>query len=79
MSASRLHTVVWPTQAPLSGFDMDLSDKGVTVDVKYESDRDLRPIALGMISKQLQDKLHLSTLVVEAHRVRVIRKPSPER
>jgi len=72
-------TAVWPTQAPLSGFDITLSDTGVTLDVRYESHRDLSSITLGMIAKQLQDKLNLSTLVVEAHRVPVLGKRSPQR
>jgi uncharacterized hydrophobic protein (TIGR00271 family) len=72
-------TAIWPTEAPLLGFDITLSNKGVTLDTQYQSDRDLSPIALGMITKQLRDKLALPTLVVEAHRVRVIREHGPER
>jgi hypothetical protein len=72
-------TAVWPAQAPLSGFDVTLNDKGVALIVQYKSDRDLSPIALGMIVKQLQDKLNLPTLVVQAHRVSVIEGRGAER
>jgi uncharacterized membrane protein len=63
-------SVVWPPEAPLSGFDITLNDKGVTLDAQYKSHRYVSPIALGMITRQLQDKLNLPTLVVRAHRVR---------
>jgi hypothetical protein len=72
-------TAVWPPAAPISGFDITLSAQGVRVEAQYKSDRDLSPIALGMIARQLQDKLNLPNLVVEAHRVRVIGKRRPER
>ena len=71
---SPVAAAIWPTAAPLSGFDISLSDKGVTLVAQYESERDLSPIALGMITKQLQDKLNLPTLVLEAHLVRVVSK-----
>lgn len=61
-------TEIWPPEAPLAEFDITMDEKGVTLDTKYKSERDLSPIALGLITRQLQDKLNLSTLVVEAHR-----------
>ncbi len=72
-------SAVWPTEAPLSGFDVMLSDKEVTLEVQYESDRELSSIALGMITRQLQDDLNLPTLVVKAHRTRSTSKHSNER
>jgi hypothetical protein len=72
-------TAVWPAAVPLSGFDLSLNDQGVTLVAQYRSDRDLSPIALGMIAKQLQAKLNLSTLVLEAHRLPVGRERSPKR
>ena len=75
---SPVAAAIWPTAAPLSGFDISLSDKGVTLVAQYESERDLSPIALGMITKQLQDKLNLPTLVLEAHLVRVVSKHGTE-
>jgi uncharacterized hydrophobic protein (TIGR00271 family) len=72
-------TLVWPTQAPLSGFDVTLNDKAITLNARYVSNRDLSPIALNMITKQLQDKLNLPTLFVQAHRLPVASKRSPVR
>ncbi len=65
---------IWPPEAPLSGFDIDLSESRIALDAQYEGDRELSPIALGMIAKQLQDKLGLPALVLEAHRTRVSEK-----
>jgi len=46
----------------------------VVLDAEYEGDRALSSVALEMITRQLQEKLNLPTLVVKVHRVRVIRK-----
>jgi hypothetical protein len=59
----------WPAEAPLSGFDLTLSDEAIALDVQYQGSRDLSPIAIGLIAKQLQGQLHLPTLVVQAHRL----------
>jgi len=67
-------TSVWPTQAPLSKFDITLNANDVVLDAEYEGDRALSSVALEMITRQLQEKLNLPTLVVKVHRVRVIRK-----
>jgi uncharacterized hydrophobic protein (TIGR00271 family) len=72
-------TAIWPTEVPLLGFDIRLSNNGVALNAQYRSNRYLSPIALEMITKQLQDKLALPTLEVEAHRVRVTRKHTSER
>jgi hypothetical protein len=72
-------TAVWPAEAPLAGFDIWLSDQGVTLDAEYKSDRDLSAIALGMITRQLREKLNLPTLVVAAHRARASGSTGRER
>ena len=72
-------SVVWPAEAPLSEFDITLGDKSVTLNVKYESDRDLSPIALAMITKQMQAKLKFPTLIVDAVRVPIPRRHNPKR
>jgi len=61
---------VWPSEVPLSGFDIDLGKGGVRLDADYTSDRNLSPIAADMIRKQLQEKLSLPNLVLDLHRVR---------
>lgn len=70
---------VWPAEAPLTGFDLDLSASAIVLDVHYQSDRDLTPIALGLIAKQLQEQLTLPTLRLSAHRVAVPPKPRNQR
>jgi uncharacterized hydrophobic protein (TIGR00271 family) len=65
---------IWPAKAPLAGFDIAMSAQGVTLDAQYQSVRDLTPIALGLIAKQLQDQLQLPTLLLNARRVPVPRK-----
>jgi hypothetical protein len=72
-------TSTWPTEAPLSAFHITLSDNGVTLDAQYESDRELGSIALGIITKELQEKLGLPTLVLNAHRVGVVNKSTSSR
>jgi uncharacterized membrane protein len=72
-------TSVWPTEAPLSTFDVTLGDNGVTLDAQYESDRELSSIALGMITKQLREKLNLPNLTLNARRMRVPRKSTSRR
>jgi uncharacterized hydrophobic protein (TIGR00271 family) len=62
-------SAIWPAEAPLASFDIALSAQGVTVQTRYESVRDLTPIALSLITKQLQQQLKLPTLTLDAHRV----------
>jgi uncharacterized hydrophobic protein (TIGR00271 family) len=66
---SPILTAIWPAQAPLSSFDITLSDSGVALDVQYQSDHDLSPIALDLLTAQLRSKLNLPKLAVNAHRV----------
>jgi uncharacterized hydrophobic protein (TIGR00271 family) len=67
-------SAVWPAQVPLASFDITLNAQAVTLDARYESKLDLTPIALGLITKQLQQQLKLPTLTLDAHRVPVPRK-----
>lgn len=67
-------SAVWPGEAPLSGFAITADEKGATVDAQYEGDRDLGPIALGLITRELREKLAMPTLVLNASRLRVSHK-----
>lgn len=67
-------SAVWPAEAPLVSFDISLSAEGVTLDARYQSVRALTPIALSLITKQLQEQLKLPTLTLDAHRAPVRRK-----
>ena len=64
-------SAIWPPEAPLTGFDLDLSASTITLDARYQSERDLTPIALGLITKQLQQQLSLLELTLTAHRAAV--------
>lgn len=72
-------SAIWPAEAPLASFDIAMSAQGVTLDAQYQSVRDLTPIALGLIAKQLQNQLQLPTLTLNAHRVPVPRKALAKR
>ena len=64
-------SAIWPPEAPLTRFDLDLSASAITLDARYQSERDLTPIALGLITKQLQQQLTLPELTLTAHRAAV--------
>ena len=64
-------SAIWPPEAPLTGFDLDLSASAITLDARYQSERDLTPIALGLITEQLQQQLSLPELTLKAHRAAV--------
>lgn len=72
-------TAVWPPAAPLAGFDVALNDKGVTLVARYQGNRNLTPIALGMIARQLQDRLNMPALLLEARREPIVYKSSQDR
>lgn len=67
-------SATWPAELPVDSFDLAFSSQAVTLDVRYRSVRDLTPVALGLIAKQLQDQLKLPTLVLDAYRVPIPRK-----
>ncbi|MGH9600617.1 MAG: hypothetical protein ACRD27_12195, partial [Terracidiphilus sp.] len=59
-----------PPEAPLQGFDIQLSPEGAVVDAQYASNRDLGKIPLDMIESQLQQELALPNLSLKATRAR---------
>ena len=64
-------SAVWPPEAPLKTFDIVLSASSVTLDVTYQSERDLSPIAMSLITRQVQEQLKLPTLNLTTHRVAI--------
>jgi uncharacterized hydrophobic protein (TIGR00271 family) len=60
---------VWPQETPLVDFDIQLSATEVTLDVQYQSGRDLDTISLGLIQGELRDKLAMPNLTLSAKRV----------
>lgn len=65
---------VWPQEAPLQDFDIQLSATGVEVDAKYQSTHELDKISLGLIEGELRDKLVMPDLTLSAKRVPPPRK-----
>jgi uncharacterized hydrophobic protein (TIGR00271 family) len=70
---------IWPVQAPLESFDIAISQTGITLNVRYQSGRELPSIALALITKELQTQMKLPTLLLDAHRIPVSRKTLEER
>jgi uncharacterized hydrophobic protein (TIGR00271 family) len=64
---------VWPTEVPLASFGVEVTSSGVTVDAQYEAAHDLTPVALGLITRELQAQAKLPNLVLSAKRVSVPR------
>jgi hypothetical protein len=60
---------VWPPEAPLQSFNLQLSPGGITVNAQYASYRRLAEIPLAMIERQLQQQLALPGLTLKAERV----------
>lgn len=64
----------WPAEAPLQDFDIAFAPSGIVLNVHYASNRDLDKIALSVMQQELQDKLALPELTLNATRVRPPRK-----
>jgi hypothetical protein len=62
-------TATWPPQAPFKDFDLAFRENGVVLDVRYQSEDALDPIALSMIAKDLQEKLKAPALSINAIRI----------
>jgi uncharacterized hydrophobic protein (TIGR00271 family) len=67
-------TGLWPPEAPLRDFDLAFSATGIALNAKYQSDRPLGPIPLGLITRELQEKLATPDLSLNAQRVPPLRK-----
>jgi hypothetical protein len=67
---------VWPSEAPVQGFDVALSASGIALNVRYESTQTLGKIPLDMITRDLQEKLGVANLSLTAKRVAVPRRVS---
>ena len=67
---------VWPAEVPLQDFDIVFSSTSVALSVRYESNRELGKVALGLITRELQEKLGTPDLSVLAQRVPPAHKAS---
>jgi uncharacterized hydrophobic protein (TIGR00271 family) len=64
---------VWPPEAPLVDFSVSASTDTLTLNAHYTSDTPLPPVALGLITRQLQDKLAAPNLVLNAEQAQPVK------
>jgi len=67
---------VWPAEAPLQDFDLELSSTGTVLTVRYQSDHELGKISEDILARELQDKLGAPSISLVARRVVPPRKPA---
>ena len=60
---------LWPEEAPLQSFDLAFAPDGIAVNAEYASRRDLDAITLGLLEKELRDKLDEPGLKLNVKRV----------
>jgi hypothetical protein len=68
-------TAAWPPEAPLASFDVALKPDNLTIQATYQAHTPLTPIALSLITRQLQQQLNEPTLALTATRVPPPRSP----
>lgn len=60
---------IWPEEAPLQSFDLAFMPDGIVIHAEYASRRNLDPIALGLLEKELSNKLGEPGLKLNVKRV----------
>jgi hypothetical protein len=60
---------LWPSEAPVEGFDVAFGSNGILLNVSYSGKRALDKISLSIIERQVRDKLHTPGLSLNARRV----------
>lgn len=60
---------IWPSSdAPMQGFNVVLGTDGVAIEVRYQAEKDLGDVPMGMVLRDLRTKLGLPTLTLKAER-----------
>jgi hypothetical protein len=59
-------TAIWPSQAPFKDFDLAFAENGIVLNVQYQGSAVLDPIALDILTKDLQQKLKAPGLSINA-------------
>jgi uncharacterized hydrophobic protein (TIGR00271 family) len=62
---------VWPPETPLVDFNISVADDSaaaLTLNAHYTADKDLPPVAIGLITRELQTRLSAPKLVLHAQR-----------
>ncbi len=65
---------IWPTVAPLQGFDLGFDSTGMVLTVRYTSDHEIGNISEDILARELQEKLGAPTISLVAQRVPQPRK-----
>lgn len=60
----------WPAEAPVQNYTLAFDSDSVTLDVRYQSDEALTPLALGILQRDLQNALASPALQLRAERIR---------
>jgi uncharacterized hydrophobic protein (TIGR00271 family) len=74
---ARIRPVVeglWPAAAPLQDFDVAFGPAGIVLNARYQSAKDMGPMPLGIIERELREKLSTPELVLNAQRIPPPRK-----
>ena len=67
---------VWPAEAPIQDFNIAFGTTGSTLNIRYQSNRDMGKITVEVITRQLQEKLGTQDLSMVTQRVPPPRKAS---
>ncbi|MDQ2945733.1 MAG: DUF389 domain-containing protein [Acidobacteriota bacterium] len=62
-------TAAWPPEVPLQGFDFAFNATGIECNVKYQADKELGPIPLSIIVRDLRDKLKTPNISLTATKI----------
>ena len=62
---------IWPSSdAPMQDFDVVVGATGITIDVRYQGNKDLGDVPKNMVLHSLRTKLQMPDLVLKAERIR---------
>lgn len=59
---------VWPPEAPLVDFSISVAPSALILNIHYQSKNSLTPITLGLLTRELADKLATPTLTLNAQK-----------
>lgn len=60
---------VWPPEAPVESFTVAFSESGIVINIAYSGSRGIDKMSIGIVERQLRDKLASPTLSLNAKRV----------
>ena len=60
---------VWPSEVPLEGFTISFGQTGIVLNVTYSGRRALDGTSIGILQRNLREKLDSATLTLNVKRV----------